>query len=55
MLKQALEAACWIPILKGRRLVLAGDHKQVWHCKGRQCSVWAHIENTPLMFTAHLV
>ncbi|CAM9164154.1 unnamed protein product, partial [Scytosiphon promiscuus] len=26
---QALEAACWIPILKGRRLVLAGDHKQL--------------------------
>lgn len=28
-LRQALEAACWIPILKGRRLVLAGDHKQL--------------------------
>lgn len=28
-LAQALEAACWIPILKGRRLVLAGDHKQL--------------------------
>jgi len=26
---QALEASCWIPILKGKRLVLAGDHKQV--------------------------
>jgi superfamily I DNA and/or RNA helicase len=26
---QALEATCWIPILKGRRLVLAGDHKQL--------------------------
>ena len=26
---QALEAACWIPILKGRRLVLAGDHRQL--------------------------
>ncbi|CAN0509548.1 unnamed protein product, partial [Ectocarpus sp. 12 AP-2014] len=26
---QALEAACWIPILKGKRLVLAGDHKQL--------------------------
>jgi len=26
---QALEASCWIPILHGKRLVLAGDHKQL--------------------------
>jgi ATP-dependent RNA/DNA helicase IGHMBP2 len=26
---QSLEIACWIPILKGRRVVLAGDHKQL--------------------------
>jgi len=26
---QALEASCWIPILRGHRLVLAGDHKQL--------------------------
>jgi ATP-dependent RNA/DNA helicase IGHMBP2 len=26
---QALEPACWIPILKGRKLVLAGDHMQL--------------------------
>ncbi|OLL23201.1 DNA polymerase alpha-associated DNA helicase A [Neolecta irregularis DAH-3] len=26
---QALEASCWIPILKGRKLVLAGDHLQL--------------------------
>jgi superfamily I DNA and/or RNA helicase len=26
---QALEAACWIPALKARRLVLAGDHLQL--------------------------
>ena len=26
---QALEASCWIPILRGKRLVLAGDHKQL--------------------------
>lgn len=26
---QALEAACWIPILKGKRVVLAGDHLQL--------------------------
>ncbi len=26
---QALEAACWIPLLKGRRAVLAGDHRQL--------------------------
>ncbi len=26
---QALEPACWIPILKGRKLVLAGDHYQL--------------------------
>ena len=26
---QALEASCWIPILRGRRVVLAGDHKQL--------------------------
>jgi len=25
---QALEASCWIPILRGKRLVLAGDHHQ---------------------------
>jgi len=26
---QALEASCWIPILRGRRVVLAGDHRQL--------------------------
>jgi ATP-dependent RNA/DNA helicase IGHMBP2 len=26
---QALEPACWIPVLKARRLVLAGDHRQL--------------------------
>jgi len=26
---QALEASCWIPILRGKRLVLAGDHRQL--------------------------
>lgn len=26
---QAMEPACWIPILKGRKLVLAGDHFQL--------------------------
>lgn len=26
---QALEPACWIPILKGKKLVLAGDHCQL--------------------------
>jgi predicted DNA helicase len=26
---QALEASCWIPILRGRKVVLAGDHKQL--------------------------
>ena len=26
---QALEAACWIPTLRGRKLVLAGDHCQL--------------------------
>lgn len=26
---QAIEAACWIPILRGRRVVLAGDHLQL--------------------------
>lgn len=26
---QALEIACWIPLLKGRRCVLAGDHLQL--------------------------
>ncbi len=26
---QALEPACWIPILKGQKLVLAGDHCQL--------------------------
>lgn len=26
---QALEVSCWIPLLKGRRLILAGDHKQL--------------------------
>ena len=26
---QALEASCWIPLLRGKRAVLAGDHKQL--------------------------
>lgn len=26
---QALEAACWVPLLRGRRAVLAGDHRQL--------------------------
>merc|ERR1712012_481973 len=26
---QALEVACWIPILKSERVVLAGDHQQL--------------------------
>jgi predicted DNA helicase len=26
---QALEPACWIPIIKGRKLILAGDHCQL--------------------------
>lgn len=26
---QALEPACWIPILKGRKVVMAGDHHQL--------------------------
>ncbi|KAH8924727.1 P-loop containing nucleoside triphosphate hydrolase protein [Atractiella rhizophila] len=26
---QAIEPACWIPILKGRKLILAGDHLQL--------------------------
>eukprot|EP01102_Stenamoeba_stenopodia_P003957 TRINITY_DN1408_c0_g2_i1.p1 TRINITY_DN1408_c0_g2~~TRINITY_DN1408_c0_g2_i1.p1 ORF type:complete len:800 (+),score=150.06 TRINITY_DN1408_c0_g2_i1:186-2585(+) len=26
---QALEASCWIPILKGKKVVLAGDHLQL--------------------------
>ena len=26
---QSLEASCWIPILRGERLILAGDHKQL--------------------------
>jgi hypothetical protein len=27
--QKALEAACWIPLLKAPRAVLAGDHKQL--------------------------
>lgn len=26
---QGLEVSCWIPLSKGRRVVLAGDHKQL--------------------------
>lgn len=26
---QSLEVSCWIPILRGKRVVLAGDHKQL--------------------------
>lgn len=26
---QALEASCWVPLLKARKCVLAGDHKQL--------------------------
>ena len=29
VLTQALEAACWAALLKGRRCVLAGDHLQL--------------------------
>ena len=25
----ALEASCWLPLLRSRRLVLAGDHQQL--------------------------
>ena len=26
---QALEASCWVALLRGRRAVLAGDHQQL--------------------------
>ena len=26
---QALEVSCWIPLLRGKRAILAGDHKQL--------------------------
>lgn len=26
---QTVEISCWIPILKGYRVILAGDHKQL--------------------------
>lgn len=26
---QALEASCWVPLLKARKCILAGDHKQL--------------------------
>ena len=26
---QGLEASCWLPLLRGRKAVLAGDHKQL--------------------------
>lgn len=26
---QAIEASCWIPVMRGKRLVLAGDHRQL--------------------------
>jgi ATP-dependent RNA/DNA helicase IGHMBP2 len=26
---QGLEVSCWIPLMKGKRAVLAGDHKQL--------------------------
>lgn len=26
---QALEASCWIPLLRARKCILAGDHKQL--------------------------
>ena len=26
---QGLEVSCWIPLIRGKRVVLAGDHKQL--------------------------
>ena len=26
---QALEASCWVPLLKAGKCILAGDHKQL--------------------------
>lgn len=29
---QAVEAVCWVPILKAKKLILAGDPQQVRRC-----------------------
>ncbi len=39
---QAIEASCYIPVLMGSRLVLAGDHMQVWGVWGVR-GVWGGV------------
>ncbi|KNC47817.1 DNA-binding protein SMUBP-2 [Thecamonas trahens ATCC 50062] len=44
---QALEASCWIPLLKGKRAILAGDHKQLPPTiKSSRKEVQARLETT---------
>jgi ATP-dependent RNA/DNA helicase IGHMBP2 len=44
---QALEASCWIPILRGKKVVLAGDHKQLPPTiKSKDQKVTAGLSNT---------
>lgn len=43
---QALEPACWIPILKGQRLIMAGDHYQLSPTIKSQEAARKGLENT---------
>ena len=52
---QALEAACWIPALKGKKLVLAGDHCQLPPTiKSNSRSVQEGLGNTMFERVMHL-
>lgn len=36
---QAVEAVCWVPILKSNKLILAGDPQQVNHLHGSKLMI----------------
>jgi ATP-dependent RNA/DNA helicase IGHMBP2 len=43
---QALEPACWIPVLKGKKLIMAGDHCQLPPTVKSQVAAKAGLERT---------
>ena len=44
---QAVEAVCWVPILKARKLILAGDPQQV----GSASQAWLRIQLPPTIMS----
>lgn len=51
---QALEPACWIPILKGKKLILAGDHFQLSPTIKSDAAAKGGLSNTLLEKVIHL-